>query len=80
MIRGMFKKNYYINPLKNTDYVFEYCSGLLSKISMVFNVIDVCHFYRSSIYRQSPVKNQPINHKVDNFHVLTKVPHNTRET
>ena len=32
------------------------------------------------IYRQSPVKNQPINHKVDNFHVLTKVPHNTRET
>ena len=24
-----------------------------------------------SIYRQSPVKNQPINHKVDNFHVLT---------
>ena len=24
------------------------------------------------IYRQSPVKNHPINHKVDNFHVLTK--------
>ena len=24
-----------------------------------------------SIYRQSPVKNQPISHKVDNFHVLT---------
>ena len=33
-----------------------------------------------SIYRQSPVKNQPKNHKVDNFHVLTKVPHNMRET
>ena len=32
------------------------------------------------IYKQSLVKNQPINHKVDNFHVLTKVPHNTRET
>ena len=30
--------------------------------------------------RQSPVKNQPINHKVDNFYVLTKVPNNTRET
>ena len=30
------------------------------------------------IYRQSLVKNQPINHKVDNFHVLTKVP-TTRE-
>ena len=26
----------------------------------------------SFIYRQSPVKNQPINHKVDNFYVLTK--------
>ena len=33
-----------------------------------------------SIHRQSPVKNQPIHLKVDNFHVLTKVPHNTRET
>ena len=32
------------------------------------------------IYRQSPVKNQAKNHKVDNFGVLTKVPHNTRET
>ena len=31
----------------------------------------------SGIYRQSQVKNQPINHKVENFHVLTKVPHNT---
>ena len=30
--------------------------------------------------RQSPVKNQPLNHKVDNFHDLTKVLHNTRET
>ena len=34
----------------------------------------------SWMYRQSPVKNQPINQKVDNFHVLTKVPHNMRET
>ena len=34
----------------------------------------------NKIYRQSPAKHQPINHKVDNFHVLTKVPHNTRET
>ena len=25
------------------------------------------------LYRQSPVKNQPIKHKVDNFYVLTKV-------
>ena len=32
------------------------------------------------MYRQSPVKNKPINHKADNFHVLAKVPHNTRET
>ena len=35
--------------------------------------------YVSFIYRQSPVKNQPTNHKVNNFYVLTKVPHNTRE-
>ena len=34
----------------------------------------------SRVHRQSPVKNQPIKHKVDNFYVLTKVPHNTRET
>ena len=32
------------------------------------------------MYRQSPVKNQPINHKVDNLYVLTKVPHNMRTT
>ena len=31
------------------------------------------------IYRVR-LKNQPIDHKVDNFHVLTKVPPNTRET
>ena len=30
------------------------------------------------MHRQSPVKNQPINHKVDNSYVLTKVP-TTRE-
>ena len=35
---------------------------------------------KSIIYKQSPVKNQPINHKVDIFYVLTKVPHNLRET
>ena len=33
-----------------------------------------------SINRQSPVKNQQINHNADNFYVLTKVPHNTKET
>ena len=26
------------------------------------------NLFYSSIYRKSPVKNQPINHKVDNFH------------
>ena len=45
-------------------------------------VLHMC-FFRGSlllIHRQSTVKNQPINHKIDNSHVLTKVPHNTRET
>ena len=26
-------------------------------------------------YRQSPVKNQPVKPQIDNFYVLTKVPH-----
>ena len=45
--------------------------------SHLFHTVNRWHIH---IYRQSPVKNQPINHKVDNFYVLTKVPHNTRET
>ena len=52
-------------------YFFEY----FFLICMIFLFI-----YQYYIYRQSPVKNQPIKHKVDNFYVLTKVPHNTRET
>ena len=33
-----------------------------------------------SVENRHVLKNQPINHKVDNYYVLTKVPHNTRET